>query len=89
MTYTSLCGVWAYCYPDGFFFQVSLDGARGILINIAGGADLTMEEVEEAASWVQVVQLPCTISKNNLDTVFRRELMKMPILCGVRHKMTR
>ena len=29
--------------------EVNVDGARGILINITGGADLTMAEIEEAA----------------------------------------
>jgi cell division protein FtsZ len=32
----------------------SLEGARGLLINISGGDDLTMVEVEEAANIIQV-----------------------------------
>eukprot|EP01094_Clydonella_sp_ATCC50884_P017572 TRINITY_DN3082_c0_g1_i1.p1 TRINITY_DN3082_c0_g1~~TRINITY_DN3082_c0_g1_i1.p1 ORF type:complete len:181 (-),score=64.42 TRINITY_DN3082_c0_g1_i1:980-1489(-) len=33
--------------------DVSLENAMGILINIAGGSDLTMQEVESAAMFVQ------------------------------------
>jgi len=29
--------------------EISMEGARGVLLNIAGGADLTMSEVDEAA----------------------------------------
>jgi cell division protein FtsZ len=29
--------------------EVSIEGARGVLINITGGPDLTMSEIEEAA----------------------------------------
>jgi cell division protein FtsZ len=32
----------------------SLEGARGLLINISGGDDLTMMEIEEAANIIQV-----------------------------------
>ena len=34
--------------------DVSLDGARGLLINISGGPDLTMHEVQVAADKIQV-----------------------------------
>ena len=30
-------------------FEISMDGARGVLFNIVGGQDLTMTEVDEAA----------------------------------------
>jgi len=33
--------------------DVSIDGARGVLINITGGADMTLWEVNEASSLVQ------------------------------------
>ena len=32
--------------------EVNVDGARGILINITGGSDLTMAEIEEAANTI-------------------------------------
>ncbi len=38
--------------------EVSVDGARGILINIVGGADLTMAEIEEAAHTITVKAAP-------------------------------
>ncbi len=31
----------------------SIEGARGILFNVVGGADLTMSEIDEAASIIQ------------------------------------
>lgn len=34
--------------------DISLDGARGLLINISGGPDLTMHEVQIAAEAIQV-----------------------------------
>lgn len=33
--------------------EISLDGARGVLINITGGADLTLFEVDEAANRIR------------------------------------
>ena len=33
--------------------ETSIDGARGILLNITGGADLTLHEVNEAAEIVR------------------------------------
>lgn len=39
----------------------SLSGARGVLINISGGEDLSLFEIEEAASVIQVFYLPFSI----------------------------
>ena len=33
--------------------EISLDGARGVLINITGGSDLTLFEVDEAANRIR------------------------------------
>ena len=40
-------------WPEGYEALVSIQGARGILINFTGGADLSIHEVEEAARVVQ------------------------------------
>ena len=37
---------------DSPLIEVDIDGARGILINITGGPDLTMAEIEEAAQTI-------------------------------------
>jgi len=38
--------------------EVSIDGARGVLINITGGPDLTMAEIEEAAKTITAKTSP-------------------------------
>lgn len=37
---------------DSPLVEVNIDGARGVLINITGGPDLTMSEIEEAAKTI-------------------------------------
>lgn len=38
--------------------EISIDGARGVLINITGGPDLTMAEIEEAAHTITNMAAP-------------------------------
>src|SRR5690606_41735427 len=38
--------------------EAAIDGARGILLNISGGSDLTLFEVNEAASVIHEVAHP-------------------------------
>src|SRR5579862_5306487 len=38
--------------------EVSMDGARGVLFNVVGGADLTMSEVDEAAKIISAAADP-------------------------------
>jgi cell division protein FtsZ len=38
--------------------EISMDGARGVLFNIVGGADLTMTEVDEAAKIISAAADP-------------------------------
>jgi cell division protein FtsZ len=56
--------------------EVSIDGAKGVLFNITGGADLTMSEVEEAAKQISSAVDPdaniifgATIDDNLVDQV--------------------
>jgi cell division protein FtsZ len=56
--------------------EVSIDGAKGVLFNITGGADLTMSEVEEAAKAISSAVDPdaniifgATIDDNLVDQV--------------------
>lgn len=58
----------AICSP---LVEVNIDGARGVLINITGGPDLTMAEIEEAAKTITAKTSPdaniifgATIDKN-------------------------
>jgi len=37
---------------DSPLVEVNIDGARGVLINITGGPDLTMSEIEESAKTI-------------------------------------
>ena len=43
---------------DSPLVEVSIDGARGVLINITGGPDLTMAEIEEAAHTITNLAAP-------------------------------
>ncbi len=45
----------AICSP---LIEVNIDGARGVLINITGGPDLTMAEIEEAAKTITAKTSP-------------------------------
>lgn len=54
--------------------EISMDGARGVLFNIVGGADLTMTEVDEAAKIISTAADPdaniifgATINENMHD----------------------
>src|SRR5204863_9964627 len=38
--------------------DVSIDGARGVLLNVSGGPDLTLAEVTEAAETIQAAVDP-------------------------------
>lgn len=56
--------------------EVSIDGAKGVLFNITGGADLTMAEVDEAAKQIATAVDPdaniifgATIDENLVDQV--------------------
>jgi len=61
---------------DSPLVEVNIDGARGVLINITGGPDLTMAEIEEAAKAVTQKTAPdaniifgATIDKDLKDTI--------------------
>jgi len=43
---------------DSPLVEVNIDGARGVLINITGGPDLTMSEIEEAAKTITALCAP-------------------------------
>lgn len=43
---------------DSPLVEVDIEGARGVLINITGGADLTMSEIEEAAKTITARTAP-------------------------------
>jgi cell division protein FtsZ len=43
---------------DSPLVEVAIDGARGVLINITGGPDLTMSEIEEAAKTITELSAP-------------------------------
>lgn len=43
---------------DSPLVEVNIDGARGVLINITGGPDLTMAEIEEAAKTITELCAP-------------------------------
>ena len=43
---------------DSPLVEVAIDGARGVLINITGGPDLTMAEIEEAAKTITELSAP-------------------------------
>lgn len=56
--------------------EVAIDGARGVLINITGGPDLTMSEIEEAAKAITELSAPdanvifgATIDKSYQDKI--------------------
>ena len=56
--------------------EVSIEGAKGVLFNIVGGADLSMSEVNEAASIIAQAADPdaniifgATIKEDQLDQV--------------------
>ncbi|MBI4096933.1 MAG: cell division protein FtsZ [Candidatus Levybacteria bacterium] len=56
--------------------EISMDGARGVLFNIIGGADLTMSEVDEAAKIIAAAADPdaniifgATIDENMRDQI--------------------
>lgn len=56
--------------------EVSIEGAKGVLFNIVGGADMTMNEVNEAAQIISQAADPdaniifgATIKEDQLDTV--------------------
>ena len=56
---------------DSPLVEVNIDGARGVLINITGGTDLTMAEIEDAAKMITALCAPdaniifgATIDKN-------------------------
>lgn len=56
---------------DSPLVEVNIDGARGVLINITGGPDLTMSEIEDAAKTITKLCAPdaniifgATIDKN-------------------------
>jgi len=56
--------------------EISMDGARGVLFNIVGGADLTMTEVDEAAKIISAAADPdaniifgATIDENMHDQI--------------------
>jgi cell division protein FtsZ len=61
---------------DSPLVEVNIDGARGVLINITGGPDMTMSEIEEAAKTISDLCAPdaniifgATIDKNLVDTI--------------------
>lgn len=61
---------------DSPLVEVSIDGARGVLINITGGPDLTMAEIEEAAQTITALAAPdaniifgATIDDSFQDTI--------------------
>lgn len=61
---------------DSPLVEVNIDGARGVLINITGGPDLTMSEIEDAAKTISNLCAPdaniifgATIDKNLVDTI--------------------
>ncbi|MFA5895181.1 MAG: cell division protein FtsZ [Candidatus Shapirobacteria bacterium] len=43
---------------DSPLVEVNIDGARGVLINITGGPDLTMSEIEDAAKTITALCAP-------------------------------
>lgn len=56
--------------------EVAIDGARGVLINITGGPDMTMAEIEEAAKTITELSAPdanvifgATIDKSFSDKI--------------------
>lgn len=56
--------------------EISMDGARGVLFNVVGGADLTMSEVDEAAKIISAAADPdaniifgATIDENMHDQI--------------------
>jgi cell division protein FtsZ len=61
---------------DSPLVEVNIDGARGVLINITGGPDLTMSEIEEAAKTITELCAPdaniifgATIDKELTDKI--------------------
>ena len=64
--------------------ETSIDGARGILINVTGSMDISLEEVEQAASLVQAAVHPdaITIFGAAFDDTMEDELRVTVIATG-------
>jgi cell division protein FtsZ len=61
---------------DSPLVEVAIDGARGVLINVTGGPDLTMAEIEDAAKTITELSAPdanvifgATIDKTYQDKI--------------------
>ena len=68
--------------------ETSIDGARGILINVTGSADIGLEEVEQAAALVQSAVHPdaVTIFGANFDETMDDEIRVTVIATGFDEK---
>ena len=68
--------------------ETSIDGARGILINVTGAMDIGLEEVEQAASLVQAAVHPdaVTIFGANFDDSMDDEIRVTVIATGFDEK---
>ena len=68
--------------------ETSINGARGILINITGSMDIDMEEVEQAASLVQSMVDPdaITIFGATFDETMEDEIRVTVIATGLNEK---
>ena len=68
--------------------ETSIDGARGILINVTGSVDIGLEEVEQAAALVQAAVHPdaVTIFGANFDETMDDEIRVTVIATGFDEK---
>ena len=48
------CGEAASNAINSALLDLSVDGAKGVLFTIAGGSDMTMFEIQEAASYYRI-----------------------------------
>ncbi len=65
--------------------EVSMKGARGVLINITGGPDMTLFEVDEAANWIREEVDPDAniIVGSTLDELMSGEMRVSVVATGI------
>lgn len=71
--------------------DVSMDGARGVLINITGGSDMTLYEVDEAANRIrdEVDPEANIIFGSTFDEKLNGTIRVSVVATGIGHNMTR
>ena len=71
--------------------ETSIDGAKGVLINISGGADLTLHEVAEAAQVISEAVDPAAniISGMVIDEAMEEEMKVTVIATGFKQEAAR